>query len=342
MGDTVLMTPALGALRQALPEAELHAVLAEELVELLDGHPYVDQVLPLGNRGFGKISLARRLRRIGFDAVINFHGGPTSAWLTAAARAPLRVGRDSYRFGFLYNLRVKPPEDVFNDPDAIHTVHDQASLVSALGVPVEDFSPRLRVFPEARSRVLQRLAAIDVPASDYIVLQPTATFPSKQWPAERFLKLGRDLRKKTGHPVLVSLPEPVSGTSSHSVAELFSSELPVVSGLTPAEVIAFLESARLYVGNDSGPMHIAAALSIPVVGIFGSSNPRRWHPWGARHRTLSAGLDCSPCHGKWCTNPAEFACLDELPIETVYDACLDLLSQPPITTEAGDQTRGQK
>lgn len=320
MGDAVLMTPALDALRSDFPNAKLYVVLAKELTDLLEGHRSVDEVLPLGRGSFDKLSLAKRLRGIGFDAVINFHGGPTSAWLTAASGAPLRVGRNNYRFRWAYNLRVGRPEEVFADPAATHTVHDQASLVAALGVPVPDLLPSLRAPAEARAPMSRRLGELGVSSQDYLLIQPTASFPSKQWPAKRFLELGRALKERTGRPVVVSLPGP-----QHSLAEFFSPELPVAADLTSRELMALIESASLYVGNDSGPMHVAAALGTPVVGIFGSSDPKRWHPWGVAHRAIAAGLECSPCHGKWCVNPAQFACLMELPVERILDAALELL-----------------
>ena len=320
MGDAVLMTPALDALRSNLPDAKLYVVLAEEFADLLEGHRSVDEVLPLGQGSFDKISLAKRLRGIGFDAAINFHGGPTSAWLTAASGAPLRVGRKNYRFRLAYNLRVGRPEEVFDDPAATHTVHDQASLVAAMGMPVRDLRPNLRVPTEARAQVNEQLGRLGVPIKGYLLFQPTASFLSKEWPAERFLELCRSLKERTRRPVVVSLPGP-----EHSLADFFLPELPVASGLTSGELMALMESASLYVGNDSGPMHVAAALGTPVVGIFGSSDPKRWHPWGVPHRAIAAGLECSPCHGKWCVNPAQFACLTELPVDRVLDAALELL-----------------
>ena len=328
-----MMTPALDSLRSALPDAKLTVVLTEELAYLLEGHRSVDQVLSLGKRSLDKISLAKKLRDIGFDAVINFHGGPTSAWLTAASGAPLRVGRESYRFRLAYNLRVGRPEAIFADPAATHTVHDQASLVAALGVPVGDLIPSLQVPAEARDEVSRRLNELGVPSKDYVLVQPSASFPSKEWPADRFLELSRSLKKRTGRPVLVSLPS--SGQPRHPLAAMFSSELPVAVGVSSRELLALLESASLYVGNDSGPMHVAAALGTPVVGIFGSSDPERWHPWGIPHRAIAAGLECSPCHGKWCVNPAQFACLMELPVERVLDAALELLPAATVERKEG-------
>jgi heptosyltransferase-3 len=122
------------------------------------------------------------------------------------------------------------------------------------------------------------------------------------------------------------------GRDDHSTSNSFADigrtltgELPVLSGLPLSELAALMKGASLYIGNDSGPMHVAAAVGTPVVGIFGSSDPQRWHPWGVEHRTLWAGLECSPCHGKWCVNPYRHACLERIEVHTALDACLELL-----------------
>ena len=323
MGDAVLMTPAMAALRAAWPRAEIGLVLSEELVAFFEDHPWVDEVLALGRRPVDKLALARTIRRSRYDAVINFHGGPTSAWLTAAAGAPLRVGRNAYRFRFLYNVRARPPQEVFSETSAVHTVHTQASLVAALGLQVRDLSLCLRVPNGARERLTERLEALRAPSRGYVVLQPTASFSTKQWTEERFVSLIRQLREQTKLPVLVSLP----GGPAGRLVERFSRESPVLSGLSSGELMALMEGARFYVGNDSGPMHVAAALGTPVVAIFGSSDPRRWHPWRVPQRTLWAGLDCSPCHGKWCANPNQLACLTEISVESVLAAAQSLLAE---------------
>jgi ADP-heptose:LPS heptosyltransferase len=336
MGDVVLMTPALRALRRGLPEAELVVALDEGFAPLLENHPDVDRVLTLGSGAGSKIAFAARCRRMGFDGVLNFHGGPTSAWLTAASGASLRVGRDNYRFSTLYNLRVSSPETIFAEPEASHTVFRQASLVAALGFPVEDFSLHIPVAEEAPSRVVLQLAALEVPSSGYVVLQPTASFPSKQWPSERFLHVARELKHKARRDVVVILPGSLldagrktkgTGFRPGELAELFHPEFPVLSGMPLEDLVGLMASAGLYFGNDSGPMHLAAAVGTPVVGIFGSSNPRRWHPWGVAHRVLWAGLDCSPCHGKSCVNPEQFACLEKIEVQTALDAALELLGE---------------
>jgi ADP-heptose:LPS heptosyltransferase len=348
MGDAVLMTPALRALRRGLEDAEIHVALERPLSSLFEDHPDIDRIHVLDKGVLGKLVMALRLRREGFDAAINLHGGPTSAWMTRATGAKHRVGRDSYRLGYLYNVRVPPPEDVFADADSIHTVHTQASLVAALGIQVEDFSLHLEVSDTARTSTRRRLEELGVPHEGYVVLQPSASFLSKQWSLERFLELSGKIRKHSGREVIVSLPgsprlgregpsvlrrfilmgrfdDHVTSSSIADIRRVLAGELPVLSDLPLNQLAALMETASLYIGNDSGPMHIAAALGTPVVGIFGSSDPRRWHPWGAPHRTLWAGLECSPCHGKWCDNPERHACLARIQVDTVLEASLELL-----------------
>jgi len=342
MGDAVLMTPALRALRQGLPDAEIHVALDQELVALFKGHPYVDQVHELGRSGLDKLRLALHLRRCRFDAVLNFHGGPTSAWLTIATGAPVRVGRAIYRNGFAYNRTVAAPEEVLQGPDATHTVHHQASLATALGLQVRDHSLRLEVSDAARGRLSARPEMQQRSHSSYIVFQPTASFPSKQWPAEHFRDVARELKERCDSEMIFSLPgarrlgrqesreEKRADSEAPALSfleDLYASEFPVLFDLPLDELMALMCDARLYVGNDSGPMHVAAALNKPVLGIFGSSDPARWHPWGVPHRVIRAALECSPCHGKSCSNPDRFACLKSIEVQEVLEAALELLGK---------------
>jgi predicted lipopolysaccharide heptosyltransferase III len=344
MGDAVLMTPALRALKKGFPGAEIHLVLDQELTGLFEDHPFVDRVFPLGRSGLAKMALAVSLRRSSYDAVVNFHGGPTSAWLTAATGARVRVGRDSYRFGFVYNKKVPAPEVVFDDPSAIHTVQNQASLVTALGLELHDSSLHLSVSAAAEKRLAKKLKDQGVPESGYVVFQPTASFPTKSWPVDRFLLLARELAKVTERDIVVSLPRAPRLGREHGPlgrwfrreretpsdpTESFEGRYPLLHDLPLGELAALMKGAAVYVGNDAGPMHIAAATGTPVVGIFGSSDPKRWHPWGVAHRVLWAGLDCSPCHGKFCVNTEQFTCLTEIEVKSVLDATLELLESSP-------------
>lgn len=321
MGDIVLMTPALSALRRGAPGTAIHVLLTEPLAPLLTNHPHVDALLTLGPGLAAKIAAARRLRQERYDAVLDFHGGPTSAWLTLASGAPLRIGLDSYRFARVYGRLARSADADGNVASPRHTVRVQASLVEALGCPVSDLRLHLEVDPQARRRLGVRLAEHDLPGSGYVLVQPTASFPTKTWPPERFREAAIRLGERTGLDVVVSLPE----GSPDSMRNHFVG-LPVFS-VPLSELVALTERAALYLGNDAGPMHLAAALGVPVVGLFGSSDPRRWFPWDVPHRVLWAGLPCSPCHGKWCSNPKRLACLDALAVSPVVESAVELLNE---------------
>jgi ADP-heptose:LPS heptosyltransferase len=231
---------------------------------------------------------------------------------------------------------------MFHDPSATHTVHNQASLVTALGLQIDDFSLRLEVSDAARERLGTRPEMQQLADASYIVFQPTASFPSKQWPAEHFLDVARELKEGWDREVVFTLPSArrlgrqesreERRADSEALAlsyleDLYAPEFPVLFDLPLDELMALLGGAALYVGNDSGPMHLAAAFRKPVVGIFGSSNPKRWHPWGVPHRVIWAGLECSPCHGKSCANRDRFACVKAIEVKDVLNAALDLLQK---------------
>jgi ADP-heptose:LPS heptosyltransferase len=178
--------------------------------------------------------------------------------------------------------------------------------------------------------------------SSYVVFQPTASFPSKQWPAEHFLDVARELKERWGHEVVFTLPSArrlgrqesrkEKKADSESLAlsyleDFYAPEFPVLFDLPLDELMALMVDSALFLGNDSGPMHLATAFGKPVVGIFGSSDPKRWHPWGTPHRVIWAGLDCSPCHGKSCANPDRFACVKAIEVKEVIKASLDLLQK---------------
>jgi ADP-heptose:LPS heptosyltransferase len=249
MGDTVLTTPALALLRAARPDLRIYVVVEPVWRGLLTGNPDVNGVLE---------PRAGEIRRLEPALCLNLHGGLTSAGLTIFSGARWRAGFGHFRYGLVYNVRIPRAQEILRRPaDApVHTAEHLASAMFYLGVPPAEI-PRGRLFasPGRRSR-------------PYAVLHTGATHPSKQWPAGRFAELGAWLRDTQGlEPVLVHGPE--FGTLD--------------------ELLSLIAGADLFVGNDSGPAHAAAALGIPAVVIFGSSNPRVWHPWRTPHRLVESG-----------------------------------------------------
>jgi ADP-heptose:LPS heptosyltransferase len=273
IGDTVLMTPCITALKRWRPGLEVDVLLEPFCAPLLEAHPDVDAVVRVG-RGLGeRLRTGRALRRRGYDLAINLNGGTTAALLARASGARTSVGFAGYQAAWLSNCRVTSSYDVWRRTD-VHTVEHQLALVAGIGVPVDFAGPSsLGVDPAAAARLDAKLAGTGFPSTGYAVFHPEASEPGKRWPAERFAGLAERLAVDYGLRVAVI------GTDEGLVGRAAGEAGLAMAGLPLAETLSLLERAALFVGNDSGPAHVAAAFARPAVVIFGPSNVDLWRPW---------------------------------------------------------------
>jgi heptosyltransferase-2 len=322
-GDTLLATPCFRAVKTWNPEAEVAALADEGTAPVLDGNPCVDGLLVLG----GKARTAWKIATGRFDLVIDLHGGSTSALFTLISRAPFRAGFRSYRFRRAYNLLAPSSREILGK-EKVHTVEHLLSLLVFLGIPVpENPEPEIRVDPASLASVKKRLEKAGLSAgTPFAVIHPGATLESKRWRAENFTAAAVHIAGDLGLKTVFT-----AGARERGVLEEVRSLGPrgalVVDRLSLKELAALISLARLYVGNDAGPTHIAAALGIPVVAIFGSSNRVHWRPWTRRGKLVGADLDCIPCPGYTCGNPEKFACLEKATVEDVIRAVDDLMQK---------------
>lgn len=279
IGDTVLLTPSLRVLKQFKPGIEISVVSEPYSAPLLENHPLVDRLLTVEPRASSRIKLVFACRRAGFDVAFNVHGGPTSNLITAFSGAKRTVGYGDYRYASLLNLRAQSPDAILGRTD-IHSVEQQMALLNWTGVPWPEQRAglHLRVADEARVSVTERLAAAGLEPSGFAIVAPAAAAEAKRWPAERFADvvdhLGSFWRMRS-----VVIAGPGEEHVAEAVASGSSPSHAVITGLSLKELVALNAMASLFVGNDSGPMHIAAALGRPIVAIFGASSPTVWHPW---------------------------------------------------------------
>lgn len=249
MGDTVLTTPALTLLKAARPDLCLHVVVEPPWTRLLEGNPDVSGVLA---------PQLREVRRLRPALCLNLHGGTTSAWLTALSGARWRAGFGHFRHRLAYNVMIPRAQEILGRAtDApVHTAEHLASAMFYLGVPTTEI-PRARLY-----------AAPSPGRRPYAVLHTGAAHVTKQWAPERFAALATWLRDSQGlEPVILRGPQ----------------------DSTLAEMMSLLAGAELFVGNDSGPAHVAAAFGIPTVAIFGASNSQVWYPWRTPHHVVESG-----------------------------------------------------
>ncbi len=190
---------------------------------------------------------------------LNLHGGTRSAWMTALSGAGLRAGFGHFRHQSVYNVRIPRAQEILQVERKVHTAEHIASSMFALGVPTTEI-PRARLVVGAGpSRAWARA-----------ILHPVAATPAKTWRPDGFLEVAAHLKRTGIEPVFI-------GAQSDDLSAFQSYR--VVQGSPLSEVKALLATAVLFVGNDSGPAHIAAAFGVPVIAIFGASDPDIWGPW---------------------------------------------------------------
>jgi len=246
LGDCVLTTPALALLKGARPDLELAVVVEDRFAPVFSGNPDVSRTMPPSWS-----ALARWHPQL----CLNLHGGPRSARLTLASRAPLRAGFEHFQFRLIYNLHIPKPQPILRIDRKAHTAEHIASAVFWLGVPLQEI-PTARLFSNA-----------DAPRRDIVVIHPFASAPDKTWPADRFIALAQHSGLE---PVFIG-----AASDDMTVFRAFH----CLQGSSLEEVKTLLATASLFIGNDSGPAHMAAAFGLPSLVFFGNSDIDLWRPW---------------------------------------------------------------
>ena len=324
IGDTVLATPSLFALKRFLPQAAIDILVEDWVAPVLESHPCIDSVITVRKgHAVSRALVARRLRANRYDVVYNLHGGTTATLLTRATGAKHRVGFETYQYARLHN-HLAPSSSALWRREKTHSAEQQLALLGWTGVPVSDRPrTRLAVTPDASAAVETKLRNAGLSDKPFVVVHPAAAFATKQWSAENFGQITRELSEQ-GLPVVVittpSQKETLAELQRHAAA-------PVVSfnDLSLPKVTALLARARLFVGNDSGIAHMAAAVETPAVVIFGSSNRAHWRPWvsdapGSAAEIVFEEMDCQPCHGYFCEKFDQPECILRVPVNRVMAA----------------------
>ncbi|MBZ5633976.1 MAG: glycosyltransferase family 9 protein [Acidobacteriia bacterium] len=259
LGDCVLTTPALALLKSHRPDVRIGVVVEDRFRAVFEGSSLVDEILP---------PVARTIAQWRSKMALNFHGGSRSLWLTAASGAEIRAGFAHHTYSFLYNAKIPRAQEILGEERRVHTAEHIASAMFWMGVPRTEI-------PRAQ------LHAGPTPlAGAYAVFHPFASTPEKTWPAERFLAVAEHLRDKAGL-------EPVFLAGPADDPDAFA-KFRVIRNAPLTQVKSVVAGAQLFVGNDSGPAHIAAAFGVPSVVLFGPSDPVTWAPWKTEARVLTA------------------------------------------------------
>ncbi|MBI3404696.1 MAG: glycosyltransferase family 9 protein [Acidobacteria bacterium] len=321
LGDVVMLTPSLAALHAWRPDLRICVLVEPAFAAVLEGSPAVHETLI--HRGF--LNSARRLRARKFPVTFNQHAGPTSAFLTAAIGSPDRVTWAGRQFGFLYNVRAPGTRRYFGERH-VHTVEHRITQFYWTGMPRGPIPPA-RIFPQGDAAASVRLKLMPfeiVGHTKYAVMHPGAAYFTKRWNMQEFVALARWLDASRGlSPVIILGPG--DREIAAEVKQAFGEQVAVLESLSLRELIALIAGARLFVGNDSGPAHLATASGIPVAVIFGSSDSVTWRPWQTPHRVIQNEFPCNPCRGDRCYAFPEPRCILSVTSEQVRAACAELL-----------------
>ncbi len=307
LGDVVHALPTLSALRERFPNAHIAWLVKREWAALLERTEALNQVWPVDPGIQGWLSQVPALRRAGFDLAVDLQGlfrSGAMVWLTGCA---MRVGFANAREGspWFYTHPVSVPHH------EMHAVDRYLLAAGSLGASVHG-EPRfcLRALGADREEVAALLKGRGLPGTaPWVAMAIAARWPTKQWPLESFAATA-DLVQKEGLGGVGFIGGADDRLVARRVRGLMKTEPVDLVGATGVGLLpALLESAALLVTNDSGPMHVAAAVGTPVVALFGPTSPVRTGPYGKGHRMITHDVPCSPCFSRACRHGVPMECL---------------------------------
>jgi heptosyltransferase-3 len=337
-GDVLLSSPVFQVLRNRAPHAEIDALVYEDTRDMLSGHPAIAAIhgIDRGWKRQGIVDQARHesrllatLRERRYQLLVHLTDHWRGAWLAQALRPRWSVApeRDNPLWRWSFTHRYKLPKATPR-----HTVETNLDALRRAGLYPEESEKSLVMVPgaAAEARVEALLAQAGVAPRSFVHVHPTSRWLFKTWTEAQSAELLRRLARD-GHPIVATCA-PDAREKAILVRILEEARVPVadLSGqLTLREMAALTARGRLFVGVDSAPMHIAAAVGTPVVALFGPSGEKEWGPWRVKHRVVASHeYPCRPCGNDGCGGGKVSECLTRLPVDRVHAAINEVLAAP--------------
>lgn len=317
IGDAVMSLPALRGIKSAFVAAEICILAKPWVADIFQGFSGPDRIIlyesPGKHQGLaGKMHLAQRLKEEKFDLAILFPNSFESALITYLARIPNRAGYNTDGRGLLLTHPVPAAEKKRG-----HQVDYYLKLINYLGFPTPTRLPRLEISAEQASWAQKKLKSLGMGNVPLIGLTPATYYGlAKQWPIEKFVKISEMINKWLGAQVIIFGSQNDKPMAQKILQGEQKTGYDFTGQTTLAEAMALLAQCRLVVVNDSGLMHVAAALQVPLIAIFGSTDPSYTGPLGEHCRVIWKALPCSPCFKKKC--PKNMECMEAISVEEVF------------------------
>ncbi len=332
IGDAIMTTPAIRTIGETFPDSEITLLALPWVSDVFSACPHIDRIFIYDKGGrhrglSGKLLLARDLHRERFDAAILLQNAFEAALVTALARIPVRGGYSTDGRGLLLTHQVKKQVGI----DRKHQVHYYQQMLAGLGMKPVNNDLELFISPENLQIVHQQLTGYfsthgKVPV---IGFNPGAAYgPAKRWPAEKFAELAGMLCRQTDCLILVfgtTADNSAAATIGRAVVD--RKRFMDLTGKTDlATAIAYIACCDAFVTNDSGLMHVAAAVNTPLAALFGSTDHIATGPYSSRAVVLRKSLPCSPCKKTHCPEK-HFACMEQISAREVYSTVIELLEK---------------
>ncbi|MCM8760759.1 MAG: lipopolysaccharide heptosyltransferase II [Candidatus Omnitrophica bacterium] len=330
IGDVLLSTPAIKAVRRAYPDSYIAVMVRPYARQIVEGNPNINEIIIYDKEGrekdfLGNIEFIGNLRKKRFDLAIILHPTQRAHLITALAGIPVRLGYDT-KWGRLLTKRVPHKKQL----GLKHEIDYTLDLVRYIGIEATDRSLYMPLNAGSEQKIEKIFKEYGIHNNDLVIaINPGASCPSKRWPAENFAAVTRSLISKYGVKTVI-----LSGIGdkvfADKVAFLLDNRCLNLAGKTDvADIASVLKRCRLFISNDSGPVHICCAVGTPVVAIFGRSDrglsPERWGPLGDRDIILHKYVGCDICLAHECK--IGFKCLEAVTVNDVLEAASHILGE---------------
>ncbi len=329
IGDVLLATPTVRAIKAARPDVRVTMMLNRGTEDVLSGNPDIDEIVVLDKGSLvAQWRLIAGLRRRRFDTVIDLTDGDRSAFLSWISGAPVRIGfNDEHRWRGRYYTQVVQPV-----PGVRHRIDRDLEALKPISIQAGSKEPQLWLTPEEANSADQLLDQLGVQRSQpIVVLQPGARYWFKAWPPDRFAELADRLMSQYGCQVLLGGSDQDIDLAQQ-IRQVAKSKPIIMAGRTTIKQFAVIaKKSALFVGSDSGAMHIAAAVGTPMVALFGPSNPDEWGPRGGAVEVIYKGLDCRICFHPTCLR-GEQNCMRQISVEEVFAAVSRLIGESSVVS----------
>ena len=323
IGDAVMTTPAVRAIRKNFPNAKISLMAKPWVAPVFENNPHIDDIIFYNFKGMTKtFKTAMMLEKYDFGAAILLQNAFEAAFIAYLAKIPIRIGYDTD----LRNIFLTHPVHRSSKILRLHQTHYYNEILKGAGLKTDGTSLELFLSSQDHNAALKILEDSNISETDFVIgINPSATYGSaKQWFPERFAQVSDRLGKRFGSKTII-FGGPNDRELGANIRKMMKTQAVNLSGKTTLkEAMALIARCRLFITNDSGLMHVAAALNVNQVAIFGSTDFAATGPWSPRARVVRSFVNCSPCLETKCPFGHK-DCMQKISVDRVFKTACHLI-----------------